>query len=196
MVKFICKQTGSDVGTMEGKKYRVRKMSFRIISIFVVLGIAFSVESLALAEYPPSFIYDKVFSDVNQITLFKFDLDFSQICQAFITGDDLKKVKEDLKNISCIHEICANRAEAGGFKEGFQVLYLLKTKKQLPILYSTSENAIIVNKSDVVPYRDTDKRKITVIQFSVKKSVMNTITLYEKKLPPSGFYIDSWPALF
>lgn len=168
-------------------------MSYRRISFLLVLIMALSIQSLGLAAFKSKTVYKRIFSDVDQIMLYKLDLNSNNDCQVFITGRDLKKIRHGLKRIKYVQEICADRAETRGFKEGFRVLFLMEGNKNMPILYSPTEDTIMVNKEDVVPYQEKDKTKITVLEFKVKKGVMKIIERYEQKLPANGFFIDSWP---
>jgi RAB protein geranylgeranyltransferase component A len=168
-------------------------MNYRKIGLFTVLIILLSCQSLALTQLKAKTVYHKIFSDVDQIMLYKLDINSNHDCQVFITGADLKKIRHGLKRIKYVQEIYADRTDVKSFKEGFRVLFLMEGERNLPILYSPAEDAIMVNKEDVVPYQEKDQTKITVLQFKVKKSVMKIIERYEAKLPSNGFFIDSWP---
>jgi len=141
-----------------------------------------------------NFVYVKVIKDMSLAWLYK-RVD-RELFRVEIKREDLKIIIDDLKNISAIKEYSADAAPFGGFKEGFKsiMIYNENQKRNIALLYSIDEKAMIIRKCDIFLGEGIDLPLITVYEFELSKRVVQILKKYEEQIPDGGYFYSSWPS--
>ncbi len=166
----------------------------KIIIVFFLLSICTMLSCFGFSSEKVKIqIYNSLFKDAIMIEIPKPDL--TETYRTQIKEKELEEFKSQIKKIYNIKMYSHDAAIFGGFKEGFRGLLIFKKhiqEKNIIVLYSVKQGAMIVRECDIFPMKKAKLPNINVYEFLVPTKLVEILRLHENSLPKQGMFITSW----